>query len=506
MSSSLSTLSSDVRSETVSELAQKREDMNLLPPPPLSPRRTDSLMQRVEVVLCGDLGGTNSRLELFRILNRDTVGAEDLANVGKVDPVFKCTYKNDAVDGDFTHLLHQFLEDARLPHLELIAGCLAVAGPVSNDRVAFTNLSWVIDSRHLEQEFLMPHGSMRLINDFVANGYGVVTLDDDEYEDISPRGNVTATLGAPVACVGAGTGLGETYATCAPASRETSGVLRYDAWASEGGHVGFAPRDAIQRELLAYLSEKFSNERVSTERVVSGKGIVNVYDFLAQKFPDDVDQLLDSRIRSETEGAGIVASSVYDNKVCEQTMEIVLDAYGAELGNAAIKWLPFGGLYVAGGIAIKNLALIRHEGSAFYKAYMDRGRMSHVLDKIPLRLVTVDNLGLRGAHYVAITILIEAAVTPDPPDRNDTKITMMQSLSEFEEVPEGSDMQDKLAELGKIESVHVENLSIDEQNKRGGFSALEDAVDRLTRALVASSLAAAVTAIVCTAIISKRAN
>lgn len=317
------------------------------------------------------------------------------------------TYKTDEVDGNFTHLLHQFLKDSG-QRLELVAGCLAVAGPVSNDCVAFTNLSWVIDSRSLEQEFLMPQGSMRLVNDFVANGYGVVTLDETQYDDISPRGPISATLGAPVACVGAGTGLGETFATCAPCVAPVDGILRYDAWPSEGGHIDFAPRDAIQRELLAHLSDKFGG-RVSTERVVSGKGIVNVYEFLAQKFPEKIDPQIDKCIRTESEGAAIVSRSAYDNKLCEQAMDIVLDAYGAELGNAAIKWLPFGGLYVAGGIAIKNIDRIRAEDSGFYSAYVDRGRVKAVLDKIPLRLVTVDDLGLRGAHYVAITILMERA-------------------------------------------------------------------------------------------------
>lgn len=387
------------------------------------------------MVVCGDLGGTNSRLELFRIDDPKKVTANDLAKVGRETPLFKNTYKNDKIEGDFTVLLHQFLSDSKLPHLELVAGCLAVAGPVSNDRVVFTNLSWIIDSRHLEAEFLMPPNSMRLINDFVANGYGVVTLNDKEYDDISPRGVVQATLGAPVACVGAGTGLGETFATCAPGTQTVGGILRYDAWPSEGGHVGFAPRDELQRELLAYLAHKFGG-RVSTERVVSGKGIVNVYEFLANKFPDQVDPAIDNRVRTETEGAAIVSRSAYDNKLCEQAMDIVLDAYGAELGNAAIKWLPFGGLYVAGGIAIKNLARIRADGSSFYNAYLDRGRVKTVLDKIPLRLVTVDDLGLRGAHYVAITILMERLAI------NQKSVSRLES--EYEE-PDDSDWESKPA-------------------------------------------------------------
>jgi glucokinase len=125
--------------------------------------------------------------------------------------------------------------------------------------------------------------------------------------------------------------------------------------------------------------------RVSTERVVSGKGIVNVYEFLATKFPDEVDATIDAKIRFETEGAMYVSRSSYDNALCERVITLVLDAYGAELGNAAVKWLPFGGLYIAGGIAIKNLDRIRDPDSPFMRAYLDRGRLKTVLDKIPLR-------------------------------------------------------------------------------------------------------------------------
>mmetsp|Transcript_17153 Transcript_17153/g.58721 ORF Transcript_17153/g.58721 Transcript_17153/m.58721 type:complete len:150 (-) Transcript_17153:133-582(-) len=91
-------------------------------------------------------------------------------------------------------------------------------------------------------------------------------------------------------------------------------------------------------------------------------------------------------------------------------MDIVLDCYGEEIGNAAVKWLPFGGLYIAGGIAGKNLDRIRDSSSKFMTSYLDRGRVSTVLDKIPLRLVTVDDLGLRGAHYVALSTLITVAI------------------------------------------------------------------------------------------------
>ena len=363
-------------------------------------------------MLCGDLGGTNSRLELFRVGAPEALSRASLEDVGRLRPVYRQTYKN-AEEESFTAVLHQFLREAGCD-VVLAAGCLAVAGHVENDRVDFTNNSWLIDARSLEDEFRMARGTLRLVNDFVANGYGVVTLQPGDYDDISPHGAVAATAGAPVACVGAGTGLGETFATAG-----ADGL--YDAWPSEGGHAAFAPRGDVQVDLLRHLTSKFHG-RVSTERVVSGKGIVNVYEFLALRRPSEVDAALAARIHAAHEGAGVIAANAYDDDLCGDALDLVLDAYGAELGDSVVKWLPFGGLYIAGGIALKNVDRLRSADSAFMKAYLDRGRLSPVLDKVPLRLVTVDDLGLRGAHYVALATLVPRT-GPDAPQRADAPPT-----------------------------------------------------------------------------------
>ena len=404
----------------------------------------------VKAVLCGDLGGTNSRLVLFevesltdsgrgvpRIKSRlappalarrasrhwyedsflshpsegeggasaGAAGAElplatrqlMLRVVGKQFPLFTHrTYKNEQF-GCFSDVVHEFVRESGLVGLEIVAGCLAVAGPVENDTVNFTNRDdWMIDARALEHEFAIPPGKLRLVNDFVANGFGTVTLREGEYEDLGAD-HAAPVPGAPIACVGAGTGLGETFAT---ASRANAAL--YEAWPSEGGHVEFAPRSQLQCELLMALREKFGG-RVSTERIVSGKGIVNVYEYLASVRPDEVDAALDQRIRADDEGAAHVGAAAFDNKLCHDAMAIMMETYGAECGNAAIKFMPFGGLYIAGGIAMKNRAFLNEPDSPFQRAYRDRGRVSPLLRKVPLRLVTVEDLGLRGAHYVALT-------------------------------------------------------------------------------------------------------
>ena len=198
-------------------------------------------------------------------------------------------------------------------------------------------------------------------------------------------------------------------------ARRKSNVAEGNGLAPES--VAASRRDAIERTETNMPLQKRFGGRVSAERVISGKGIVNVYDFFAEKFPGKVDKDLQKRIKAHPEGAGVIARAAYDDHLCGEALNLVLDAYGAELGNAAVKWLPFGGLYVCGGIAVKNRERLKER--VFLEAYKDRGRLRPVLDRVPLRLVLVDDLGLRGAHYVALATLLGGGVvhapTEEPP-------------------------------------------------------------------------------------------
>ena len=122
---------------------------------------------------------------------------------------------------------------------------------------------------------------VRLVNDFVANGYGLLTLDHEKECVCLQRAPHVA--GAPIACIGAGTGLGECFSTATEVGKE------YDTYASEGGHAEFAPRNDLETELLTFLKKKFAQRnRVSVERVVSGTGLANVYEFLSTKYKSKV--------------------------------------------------------------------------------------------------------------------------------------------------------------------------------------------------------------------------
>lgn len=168
----------------------------------------------------------------------------------------------------FDAALAQFLHDAGVTNAPLTA-CIAVAGPVKDNRVRFTNREgWAIDGNHLATFFKIK--SVKLVNDFVACGYGILTLDHDTECVTLQAGEKGRDPKAPIACIGAGTGLGECYLTPGPNGE-------YVCFPSEGGHAEFAPRDEVQIGLLKYLKKKFQQQhRISVERVVSGIGLANV--------------------------------------------------------------------------------------------------------------------------------------------------------------------------------------------------------------------------------------
>ena len=349
-------------------------------------------------ILAGDIGGTNSRLSLYSVTPTSMSAREK--DIGEEhEQVYSASYKNvayktfTAVLEDFVHNCRDTLEDQ---HLQIATGCLAVAGPVMDNCVSLTNIEWVINADELALDVGV--GAIELVNDFVANGYGLLTLTPSERTTVQ---DVEATTNAPIALIGAGTGLGECYLTA-----DKKG--RYDAHPSEGGHVEFGPCNDIDAQLLGFLQKRFSG-RVSAERIISGKGLVNVYMFLRDAFPADVDARHDKRILEADEGGKEIGALAYDYGLARRALDIMMTAYGQEAGNCGLKFLPYGGLYIAGGIAPKNSEYIVGNDSLFMRAFRAKGRVSAALDRVPVHIVKSENLGLRGAHVVAFRLLQDAA-------------------------------------------------------------------------------------------------
>ncbi|CDN16142.1 Glucokinase [Richelia intracellularis] len=301
--------------------------------------------------------------------------------------------------GDFPNLAPMVREffaktDTEIPR----KACFGIAGPVVNNTAKLTNIAWSLDSERLQSELGIAQVS--LINDFAAVGYGLLGLTPADLCNLQPG---KPNPEAPIAIIGAGTGLGQGFLI-------TQGE-HYQVFASEGGHADFAPRTELEFQLLKYLLDKHDIQRVSVERVVSGLGLVAIYQFmrdrqLAAESPEIAqvirtwEQEAEKEEKSVDPGAAIGAAAVQgSDRLAEATMQLFVEIYGAEAGNLALKLLPYGGLYVAGGIAPKILPLL--ESGSFLLNFTQKGRMRGILEDIPVHIVLNPQVGLVGAAVCA---------------------------------------------------------------------------------------------------------
>ena len=266
------------------------------------------------------------------------------------------------------------------------AACFGVPGPVRNGRLRLTNLPWTLDSRELAAGLAIDH--VFLINDLEANGYGVAELSP---EQIYPLSEGDAGQIGNRALIAAGTGLGE-------------GILAWNGhihvpYPSEGGHVDYAPRNEDEIDLLRFLKQKY-NGRISFERVVSGMGLTNIYEFLREVRGVEEPAWLAERIAEQDPNAVITELALAaKSEICEKALDMFVSAYGAESGNLALKVLSVGGLYVGGGIAPRILEKLKD--GTFMKAFTDKGRLSQLLINMPVRIILESKAALLGAAAYA---------------------------------------------------------------------------------------------------------
>ncbi|MBU6427938.1 MAG: glucokinase, partial [Cyanobacteria bacterium REEB65] len=276
-------------------------------------------------LLAGDVGGTKTFLRL----------------VHGPDVVREARYDSQAY-GDLAHMLREFLEPASI---RPACSAIGVAGPVVQNRCTATNLPWVLDGDRIAADLGI--ASVKLINDFAAIGWGIRALVPEDFAPLNPA---VPDPAGPIAFLGAGTGLGEGFLLPA-----LGGEVVVN---SEGGHADLAPRNEAEIAVLRYLLRL--HQRVSVERIVSGPGIANLYHYLvyAGRKPNPaVRQAIDlggdvGAIVSEHALAG-------DCALCVEAMNLFMGFYGAEAGNLALRVLPTGGVYLAGGIAAKILELLK---------------------------------------------------------------------------------------------------------------------------------------------------
>jgi glucokinase len=327
------------------------------------------------MILAGDVGGTKVHLALYSFAG-GRLGVER-------------EYKFPSSEyGSLDEVVKAFLAQAGEKKEEIIAACFGCPGPVRDGRLKLTNLPWTLDERELEKSVGIEH--IFLINDLEANGYGIPELAPDKV--------FTLHKGDPGAVghrglVSAGTGLGEALLIW------DAKTQRHRPLPSEGGHCDFAPRNDREILLLNYLRRTL-NGRVSFERVVSGIGMKNVYAFLRDDQKMEEPAWLRERMESEDPNA-VIGQCGEDgsSEICAETLGMFVSAFGAEAGNVGLKVLAMGGMYLGGGIAPKILKTLQN--GAFTQAFLDKGRLSPLLEAVPVRVILDDSCALLGAAAFA---------------------------------------------------------------------------------------------------------
>jgi glucokinase len=323
-------------------------------------------------ILVGDIGGTKTELSLRERLDN-----------GSTREIRTARFQS----AHFASLYGVLTEFVAGQPWRLDAACFGLAGPVDGQVCKTTNLPWVVDGKALSQELGAPAG---LINDFHAVALGISELAPDEVE-VLQDGTVDAQ--GPVAVIGAGTGLGE--AIVLPTEKGARVIV------SEGGHADFAPRDREQIALFSFLRERFAH--VSVERVVSGPGLATLYEFVIAQGIVAEDPKTRAALSQSDPGQVIGERALAGaDAACVRAVELFLSCYGAEAGNLALKTLPTGGLYLAGGIAIALLEMVRD--GRFMRAFRDKGRLSDALARIRVSVVLNKKVALLGAQKHALSL------------------------------------------------------------------------------------------------------
>jgi glucokinase len=318
------------------------------------------------MILAGDVGGTKTILALFEAQ-------------GNGWHCVKKTRYSSLDHPTFTGLLQHFLSDCGV--LSIDSASLGVAGPIVDGDCVATNLPWVLLRREIGA--IIGTERVRLLNDLEATAWGMLDLPEADFVTLNhgvPRPGNRAVLAA-------GTGLGEAIIAWNGAS--------YQVLASEGGHADFAPGSEQEIALLQFLWEKYPGH-ASYERVLSGEGLVNIYQFLKNSANAPVQSGIERQMGDKDPAAVIGEAGVAGTDALSvAALSLFCRIYGAEAGNLALKCLPYAGVYIAGGIAVKILPVLTR--GDFLEGYLEKGRYRAALKQIPVKVCINEEIGLLGA-------------------------------------------------------------------------------------------------------------
>jgi glucokinase len=329
-------------------------------------------------VLAGDIGGTKTAIAIVDFSPR-RVSFERIER-----------YPSGSYPGLEPIVRHFLSSERKRPE----AAAFGVAGPVRAGRAKVTKLPWRIDERRLARGIGIR--TVRLLNDFGAAALGIPHLARRQLVTLSRE---RADPVGPIGVLGAGTGLGQ-----AALIRISE---RYVVVSSEGGHADLGPRNPLEDRFVAFLRQRFG--RASRDRVLSGGGLVLLYEFLrAERFAPE-SRAVDSAMDAGEDGAAVVSRFGLSGKdrLCRKALETFVSIYGSEAGNLALQYRATGGVYVAGGIAPKILPMMRRP--EFLRAFRDKAPMDALVSSIPVRVVLDPRLGLIGAAAAAYFTTMETA-------------------------------------------------------------------------------------------------
>jgi glucokinase len=324
------------------------------------------------LVMAGDIGGTSTRLAYFETAN------------SRLRPLVEKRFPSREA-GSLESIVGRFVAEHGLKAEQ---ACFGIAGPVREGRVRTPNLPWSVDAAALARTLRLR--SVQLINDLHANAFGIDLLGSEDLAVLN-QGEPDPT--GPIAVISAGTGLGEAMAY-------------WDGTAhrplpSEGGHADFAPRNELEKELFLFL--RAEHGRVSIERVVSGPGLQNIYRFFrdAHHLPE-TPAVVEAMHQGDPSAAITRAALSGACGLCSRVLDLFVSIYGAEAGNVALRSLATGGVYLGGGIAPKIIERLKDPG--FMLAFTAKGRLTTLLEKIPVLVILNDRTALLGAGRFAADI------------------------------------------------------------------------------------------------------
>src|SRR6202049_638593 len=318
------------------------------------------------MILAGEIGATRTRLAAF-----ETEGNRLKCVVEKI-------YMSQQRDG-LSGILAEFIKTEGIP---VHSACLGVAGPVRAGRSKISNLPWIIDAKEVGKQ--LPLNSVGLLNDLEAYAYGIDGLESKDFIALS-EGAEEAEGNRAVISAKTGLGMAGLYWD----------GFRHHPFACEGGHADFAPRNELQTELLVYLQKKYG--RISCERILSGPGIKNIYDFLRDAHKAEEPEWLRTQMSTAPDPPALISQMALEGKaaICDQALSIFVSVFGAETGNCALNLMSTGGIFIGGSIAAKIVPKMKDP--VFLESFLDKGRMETILKDMPVKIVVNDNSGMIGA-------------------------------------------------------------------------------------------------------------